>query len=105
MRMLGRKKSRVRKGASCERRGSNVNPLPDDMGTTKRLNCDDVHVWYTYHFMWENYKKKKTKINIIIKKSPPFDSRPTMILHNGGLARARSGHSDGGGSLERGLWQ
>jgi hypothetical protein len=50
-------------------------------------------------------KKKKTKINIIIKKSPPFDSRPTMILHNGGLARARSGHSDGGGSLERGLWQ
>jgi len=37
-----------------------------------------------------------------------------MILHNGGLARARSGHrngvmnecsSDGGGSLERGLWQ
>jgi hypothetical protein len=55
--------------------------------------------------MWENYKKKKTKINIIIKKSPPFDSRPTMILHNGGLARGRSGHSDGGGSLERGLWQ
>jgi hypothetical protein len=59
-------------------------------------------------------KNKKTKINIIIKKSPPFDSRPAMILHNGGLARARSGHRngvmnecsrDGGGSLERGLWQ
>jgi hypothetical protein len=33
-------------------------------------------------------KKKKTKINIIIKKSPPFDSRPTMILHNGGLPEA-----------------
>jgi hypothetical protein len=40
-------------------------------------------------------KKKKTKINIIIKKSPPFDSRPTMILHNGGLARGRSGHRNG----------